>query len=113
MDVKFDLKIEIEDLIKKYFENFNLDDYDDFGEFEFYLNKKINKWEFDSYSDAMEYLHKNDLTLKKSFEISSKKGFDVDDLDSIVLASLLKREEIKKYFEANELFKMAEKYYSL
>lgn len=45
------------------------------------------------YSNAIEYLQKNDPTLTQSMAIASDYGFKASDLDSVLLADLLSQEE--------------------
>ena len=47
------------------------------------------------YSRAMEYLSENDASLNESLGIASEQGLSVDSLNSEVLASLLKGEELR------------------
>jgi len=50
------------------------------------------------YNRAIEYLQKNDPSLKFSLEIASDIGFDIKNLSSEVLASLLASENEKAAF---------------
>ena len=65
------------------------------------------------YSNAIKYLQENDPSLKESFEIASELGYETKNLDSEILASLLKsqnvigeflelRDEINEFFESLE-----------
>jgi intracellular sulfur oxidation DsrE/DsrF family protein len=50
------------------------------------------------YSRAIEFLKKNDPSLKNSLEIASNMGFDTKNLNSEILASLLASELIRDEF---------------
>lgn len=61
------------------------------------------------YSNAMEYLTENDNSLKESLEIADDLGFRPNNLNSEVLASLLKTKKCEEAFdqyetEINEFF---------
>jgi len=51
------------------------------------------------YSNAMEYLTENDTSLNLSLEIASDLGFEVSDLNSETLASLLKSQIVREEWE--------------
>lgn len=78
-----------DDLKNEIFDNFenlkNLDDFDDF--------KNILIENFDSqiigYSQAIEFLQKNDNTLKESLSLAYDLGYSLKNLNSEILASLL------------------------
>jgi hypothetical protein len=52
------------------------------------------------YRSAMEYLTQNDTSLRESLEIASDMGFQVSDLSSEVLASLLASRECRDGFSS-------------
>ena len=61
------------------------------------------------YSNAIEYLQQNDPSLRESLEIASDLGFEVKNLNSEVLASLLKSQNVRDEFldfrdEINDFF---------
>ena len=61
------------------------------------------------YSKAIEFLSKNDPSLNESLSLAHDMGFTVDNLNSEVLASLLKTENVKNDFyeledEINDFF---------
>ena len=61
------------------------------------------------YSNAIEYLQQNDPSLCESLEIASDLGFEVKNLNSEVLASLLKSQNVRDEFldfrdEINDFF---------
>jgi uncharacterized protein (DUF1786 family) len=54
------------------------------------------------YSNAMEYLTENDNSLRESLEIADDLGFRPNNLNSEVLASLLKTRKCEEEFESYE-----------
>lgn len=58
---------------------------------------------FACYEDAMDYLSENDPSLMDSLAIVHRKGFEVNDLDSELLANFLAKEKAK-----SEFFKLKE-----
>lgn len=65
------------------------------------------------YSNAIEYLQENDPSLCESLEIASELGYEVKNLNSEVLASLLKSQNVRDEFlelrdEINEFFESLE-----
>lgn len=65
------------------------------------------------YSNAIDYLKENDPSLKDSLEIATEYGFDIENLNSEVLASLLYSQiETEKYYnlesEITDFFKEIE-----
>ena len=65
------------------------------------------------YSNAIKYLQENDPSLKESFEIASELGYEVKNLNSEILASLLKSQNVRDEFldfrdEINEFFESLE-----
>lgn len=54
------------------------------------------------YGTAMEYLMKNDPSLKESFEYANMLGFTLDNLNSETLASILASELEREEFAENE-----------
>jgi len=62
------------------------------------------------YSDAMEYLTRNDNSLRESIEIALDYGYELKNINSELLASLLASQNSREQFnnyenEINELFK--------
>lgn len=51
------------------------------------------------YSTAIEYLKENDNSLRQSLEIASDMGFELKNLNSEILASLLKSQNERENFE--------------
>ncbi len=58
-------------------------------EFNEYVQERINKQEVIYYATAMEFLTANDDSLNWSFEIASEYGFELQNLNSETLATLL------------------------
>jgi hypothetical protein len=50
------------------------------------------------YSDAIAYLADNDPSLKESLEIAAEYGFELENLNSEVLASLLASQKVRENF---------------
>lgn len=51
------------------------------------------------YASAMQYLSRNDNSLRESLEIASSMGFNLENLNSEILASLLASEQVRQDFE--------------
>ena len=65
------------------------------------------------YSNAIRYLQENDPSLRESLEIAAELGYEVKNLNSEVLASLLKSQNVRDEFlyfrdEINEFFESLE-----
>ena len=65
------------------------------------------------YSNAIEYLRENDPSLNESLEIAAEYGFELKNLNSEILASLLKSQNVRDEFlelrdEINEFFESLE-----
>ena len=65
------------------------------------------------YSNAMKYLQENDPSLNESLEIASEYGYELKNLNSEILASLLKSQNVRDEFlefrdEINEFFESLE-----
>lgn len=106
---KFETEIELVNI----FEYFNKENenfiFDDFRE---YIIDSILNFEIIHYSKAIEYLKENDNSLTRSLEIADEQGFEVANLNSELLATLLYQDElynewgeieneIMEYFENN------------
>ena len=50
------------------------------------------------YSNAIKYLQENDSSLRESLEIASELGYEVKNLNSEILASLLKSQNVRDEF---------------
>ena len=65
------------------------------------------------YSNAIKYLQENDPSLRESLEIAEEYGYDIKNLNSEILASLLKSQNVRNEFlelrdEINEFFQELE-----
>ena len=65
------------------------------------------------YSNAIKYLQENDPSLRESLEIAEEYGYDIKNLNSEILASLLKSQNVRNEFlelrdEINEFFESLE-----
>ena len=65
------------------------------------------------YSNAIKYLQENDPSLRESLEIASDFGYDIKNINSELLASLLKSQNIRDEFlefrdEINDFFQELE-----
>jgi len=80
------------------------DDFEDAKDFERYfeeLEESTYQIECIYYSNAMKYLTKHDNSLSESLEIASEMGYEVEDLNSELLATLLmQRKELEALYDA-------------
>ena len=53
------------------------------------------------YSNAMEYLSRNDASLQASMELASEMGYEVANLNSEILASILASQKLRNDFYSN------------
>ena len=65
------------------------------------------------YSNAIKYLQENDPSLRESLEIAEEYGYDIKNLNSEILASILKSQNVRNEFlelrdEINEFFESLE-----
>ena len=106
----------MEEIIKDKVENFlkslhteidvlymvDIDEIDLEDPFQSICNMIENKQGFDSeiiyYSNAINYLKENDPSLQESLSIASEYGYEVYDLNSEILASLLSSQKIREEF---------------
>ena len=106
------------DALKKLLENTNLDclDYQDFETAEALIDNirtQISEDEIIYYSNAMEYLLRNDASLKDSIDIALEFGYELKDINSELLATLLNRklmdEELSRIeADINEIYNESE-----
>lgn len=106
---KFETELELIEIFKyfnKESENFLFDDFRE------YIIDSILDFEIIYYSKAIAYLTENDNSLRRSLEIADEQGFEVANLNSELLATLLYQDElynewseieneIMQYFENN------------
>lgn len=80
----------------------NVEDIDLENPFDDIYIKLIESNAFDQevvyYRNAAEYLLENDPSLRESLQIASDYGFELDNLNSEILASLLKTNNVTEYF---------------
>jgi len=72
------------------------EDFEDLEEFRDYLEDRINEQEVIYYSRALDFLKDNDNSLRDSLNLAYEMGFDVQNLSSEVLATLLLQEMIRE-----------------
>lgn len=93
--------IEIDTIPYEYY-----DDLEDAKDFESYfeeLEESTYQVECFYYSSAMKYLTEHDTSLNESLEIASDMGYEVENLNSELLATLLmQRKEIEALYEAKD-----------
>ena len=81
-----------------YFLNETPDDVDDVIE---YCEERINEIEVIYYVTAMDYLREHDASLRDSLSLVSEYGFEIENINSEVLATVLmqakSREELENY----------------
>ena len=82
------------------------DDFEDAKDFESYfeeLEESTYQVECFYYSSAMKYLTEHDTSLNESLEIASDMGYEVENLNSELLATLLmQRKELEALYEAKD-----------
>lgn len=82
------------------------DDLEDAKDFERYfeeLEYSTHQTECIYYSNAMKYLTEHDNSLSESLEIASEMGYEVEDLNSELLATLLmQRKELEALYDAKD-----------
>ena len=80
------------------------DDFEDAKDFERYfeeLEYSTHQTECIYYSNAMKYLTEHDNSLSQSLEIASEMGYEVEDLNSELLATLLMQsKELEALYDA-------------
>lgn len=82
------------------------DDFEDAKDFESYfedLEYSTHQTECIYYSKAMKYLSEHDNSLNESLEIASEMGYEVENLNSELLATLLmQRKELEALYDAKD-----------
>ena len=82
------------------------DDFEDAKDFERYfeeLEYSTHQTECIYYSNAMKYLSEHDNSLNESLEIASEMGYEVEQLNSELLATLLmQRKELEALYDAKD-----------
>ena len=92
---KEEKQYDFNDFIVNYTDDVDLSDITEIDDLEEYFKEldeddTISGTEVIYYSNAMEYLKKNDPSLNESIEIASELGYTTENLNSELLASLLK-----------------------
>ena len=109
-----DVKIEINDNLINYVDIEDIDLSDAFNSIYDMVNDKGGfDIEIIYYSNAIKYLQENDPSLRESLEIAAELGYEVKNLNSEVLASLLKSQNVRDEFlefrdEINDFFQELE-----
>ena len=98
-DIKLDMSLEDIFYDEQEWLDANIQDADDLYE----AIQDCNGFDVDIiyYSEAMDYLRRNDTSLTKSLEIAAEYGYETHDLNSELLASLLATEEKRTAFWEN------------
>jgi len=98
-----------------FIESFDIDENTTFDNFREYLeDNNALQVKIICYANAMQFLVKNDASLRQSLEIASDMGFALENLNSELLASLLATELERESFEElkDEFNNIIEEYYS-
>ena len=111
---ELDNKIDLNDNLINYVDIESIDAIDAFNSIYEMINENDGfNCEVIYYSNAIRYLQENDPSLKESLEIASELGYEVKNLNSEILASLLKSQNVRDEFlelrdEINEFFESLE-----
>ena len=111
---ELDQKIDLNDNIINYVDIDSIDENDAFTSiYEMIEENDGFNCEVIYYSNAIKYLQENDPSLRESLEIAAELGYEVKNLNSEVLASLLKSQNVRDEFlyfrdEINEFFQELE-----
>lgn len=70
---------------------------DDIDAFMDIMQERVNEIEVIYYSNAMEYLTENDTSLQYSLEIAKNMGYTIENINSELLATLLKQQEASEH----------------
>ena len=109
-----DAKLEINDKLINYVDIENIDLSDAFSSIYEMIDENGGfNCEVIYYSNAIKYLQENDASLMESLEIASDLGYEVKNLNSEILASLLKSQNVRDEFlelrdEINNFFESLE-----
>ena len=109
-----DAKIEINDKLINYVDIDEIDNDDAFSSIYDMIDENGGfNCEVIYYSNAIKYLQENDASLMESLEIASDLGYEVKNLNSEILASLLKSQNVRDEFielrdEINNFFESLE-----
>lgn len=86
-----DEELSLYDSAKRYLMESNVESFDDICQI--LLDERALDVEIIYYSDAMDYLRKEDLTLTDSLELAYQMGYKLRDLNCCILATLLATDE--------------------
>ena len=104
------INIDLKELFKDTsFEDYSYESIDTAEELTDQMQEEINNEEIIYYSNAMEYLSSNDNSLRESLEIAYEMGYELNNLSSEVLASILEQRNLRE--ELSNLFDEIEKVY--
>ena len=109
-----DAKIEINDKLINYVDIDEIDNDDAFSSIYDMIDENGGfDCEVTYYSNAIKYLQENDASLMESLEIAAEYGYELKDLNSEILASLLATQKAKDTFselrdEINNFFESLE-----
>ena len=109
-----DAKIEINDNLINYVDIDEIDNDDAFSSIYEMIDENGGfDCEVIYYSNAIKYLQENDPSLNESLEIAAQYGYELKDVNSEILASLLKSQNVRNEFielrdEINDFFESLE-----
>lgn len=89
MKTKAELIKELESMLSEY--EYTYTEGDTADSVQEYCSDRIAETEVIYYASAMEYLQRNDNSLRESLEIAGKMGYKPEDLNSEILATLLQQ----------------------
>ena len=96
---ELDKQIELNDNIINYIDIDAIDENDAFSSIYEMIDENDGfNCEVIYYSNAIKYLQENDSSLRESLEIASELGYEVKNLNSEILASLLKSQNVRDEF---------------
>ena len=84
--------------ITYYVEDFDGDE----AEFSDYIQERIKEEEVIYYKNAIDFLTEEDQSLMESLEIAKDFGYSIDNINSELLATILKQERMLEEFGENE-----------
>lgn len=94
--------LDLNDSLESYLNEESFENFDQSSAFNSLLELIEDKSGFDKeiiyYANAIEYLKENDQSLQESLEIAAEYGYELKDLNSEILASLLKTKNIRNDF---------------
>jgi len=100
IEKELDSDLDVEYFLKNYKD---LDDFENFAEdfYDYIIENGILNVDIIYYSKAINYLSKNDASLRDSLEIAIEYGYSIENLNSEILASLLATQNNIENFENN------------